>query len=248
MKRAYARIDKGVVRLGNAWLERRWSAFLGTTTELRLGPGGEDCLARRSPEFHVDYGSRPLAAPDLGDVNWSESADAFGTAVVLELQGPGVALRLETYLFHRCPGMIRTLSITNTGVSAIPVTRAAADVLPLQPDRYSSRSIQGEAELSLVACGEPMYYVALRGTGDAFLLGACQKARFALFHPNPSYCAPVWEGSVPLAPGRTWQAPPVSLFWAADAATRDLTGALEEFHRRWENRDAATGAFHPSRN
>lgn len=248
MKRASATIDKGVVRLGNAWLERRWSAFLGTTTELRRQPAWHDCLARQSPEFHVDYGSRPLAAPDLGDISWSETTDAFGASVVLELQGPGVALRLETYLFNQCPGMLRLLSITNTGASAIPVTRAAAEVLPLQSNRYASASIQGEAELSLMACGEPMYYVALRSGSDAFLLGACQKARFALFHPHPAYCAPVWEGSVPLQPGRTWQAPPVALLWVPDATSADLSAELGAFHRCWENRNAETGAFHPSQN
>lgn len=248
MERAYARIEKGVICLGNAWLERRWSSFLGTTTELRLQPAGDDCLDRKSPEFHIDYGERPLAAMDLGDLSWDEAVDDHGAAITMELHGPGIALRLETCILHHCPGAIRSLSITNTGGEAVSVTRAAAEVLPLKPDRYASRSIQGEAEFSLMACGEPIHYVSLRGASDALLLGACRKARFALFHPNPAYCAPVWEGSVALQPGKTWQAPAVSLYWVRDTNGADLARDLGEFHRHWEARNTAIGAAHPSRN
>lgn len=247
VERAYARIEKGLVRLGNAWMERRWSAFLGTTTELRVPAGGVDCLSRKSPEFHVDYGNRPLAAMDLGDLNWSESVDDLGAAVTLDLQGPGVAIRLETCLYHRAPGLVRQLSVTNTGGESVAITRAAAEVLPLDPDRFLSRSVQGEAEFSLMAAGEPVHYAGLRGAEGQFLLGAFRRARFALFHPNPAYCAPVWEGSVSLGPGKTWQAPPVCLYWLSSAGPAP-SEALQAFHRQWEARNAAIGAFHPSSN
>ncbi|MDP2322639.1 MAG: hypothetical protein Q8N51_01240, partial [Gammaproteobacteria bacterium] len=241
-------IDKGVIRLGNAWLERRWSAFLGTTTELLRQPAGEDCLDRKSPEFHLDYGGRPIAAMDLGDLNWSESVDAHGAAITLDLRGPGLAVHLETFLFHSCPGLIRTLTVTNTSGDTVAITRAATEVLPVKPARYTARSVQGEAEFSLMVGSEPIHYVALRGGADALLLGACRKARFALFHPNPAYCAPVWEGSMTLQPGCAWEAPPTSLFWSRDGAAQNLSNELNGFHRLWEARNAADGAFHPSRN
>lgn len=248
MERAYARIEKGVVRLGNAWLERRWSSFLGTTTELRRNPGGEECLSQRSPEFHIDYGSRPLAAMDLGDLSWSDGTDAHGAWITLDLQGPGVAVSLETLFFHRVPGQVRTLSITNTGGEIVVITRAAAEILPLNPDAFRARSVQGEAEASLTALGEPIHYTALRGAGGAFLLGACRRARFALYHPHPAYCAPVWEGSVSLEPGKTWQAPPAVLYWSGSGGGTDLAGELNGFHRIWEARQLGLDAFHPSRN
>lgn len=248
MDRAYAHIEKGVIRLGNAWLERRWSSFLGTTTELRLRPGDRDCLVQKSPEFHLDYGDRPLAAMDLGDLNWSESVDTHGAAVALDMQGPGVAVRLETYLFHKCPGMVRTLSVTNTGGEPVTLTRAAAEVVPLDGDHYETRSAHGDAEFQLMVFGEPVHYAALRGTSGAFLLGACRRARFALFHPHPAYCAPVWEGSVALYPGRTWQAPQAILFWSPAGAAADLAEELSRFHRQWEARNEALDTFHPSRN
>lgn len=247
MQRAYATIDKGVIYLGNAWLERRWSAFLGTTTELLQQPEAQDCLDRKSPEFHLDYGGRPIAAMDLGDLAWSESVDAHGAAISMELHGPGIAVQLETFLFHGCPGIVRTLSVTNTSGEPVAVTRAATEILPLKSSRYAARSIQGEAEISLMACGEPIHYVALRGSSDTLLLGASRKARFALFHPNPAYCAPVWEGQRLLAPGATWKAPPASLYWIRGTATDPATD-LNGFHRHWEARDTADGAFHPSRN
>lgn len=248
LERAYAKIDKGVIRLGNAWLERRWSSFLGTTTELLKRPAGQDSLERKSPEFHLDYGGRPIAAMDLGDLSWSETVDAHGATITMELHGPSVAVHLETTLFHPCPGLIRKLTVTNTGGEPMALTRAAAEVLPLKTDRYTARSVQGEAEFSLMACGEPIHYAALRGAEDTLLLGACRKARFALFHPNPAYCAPVWEGHVELLPGKAFQAPAVSLFWSRDGSASDLANELNAFHRIWEARNAAAGAFHPSRN
>jgi len=185
---------------------------------------------------------------DLGDLSWSESIDAHGATITMELHGPGLAVQLETTLFHRCPGLIRTLTITNTSGETTPLTRVAAEVLPLRSETYSARTVQGEAEFSLMACGEPIHYVALRGEKDTILMGACRKARFALFLPNPSYCAPVWEGHVDLLPGKTFQAPPVSLFWSRDGAASDFAEELNGFHRLWEARNIAAGAFHPSRN
>lgn len=248
MERAYAKIEKGTISLGNHWLERRWNAFMGTTTELHRRTTGRDLLARRSPEFHLDYDGRPLAAQDLGDIGWSDTSDTHGASVVLSLSGPCVLLQLETVLFHRQPGMVRTLSITNTSGIPATVTRAAVDVLPLSPAEFALAAGEGPRFSETAHSGELVYYTALRGDDGMLAIGACRKARFALFDPNPAYCAAVWEGSALVPPGKTWRAPAALLYWSNATTEIALRGALAGFHKAWEARRAAEGGLHPSRN
>lgn len=247
MERAYAKIEKGTIQLVNHWLERQWNAFMGSTTELLILPNRRDLLARKSPEFHVDYDGRPLAAQDLGDIGWSDTSDSHGASVVLSLSGPGVALQLETVLLHRFPGMIRTLSITNTSGTPTTVTRAAVDVLPLRPADYPTATAK-EGRLSVMIQGETATYAALKGIQGTVLLGAYRKARFVVFDPNPAYCAAVWEGSALVPPGKTWRAPATTLYLPRGAGDTALQAELTAFHQAWEARKAAQGGLHPSRN
>lgn len=248
MERARAKIEKGVITIANPWLERRWNAFMGTTTELNRLPEGRDLLARRSPEFHLDYDGRPIAAQDLGDIGWSDTSDPHGASVVLSLSGPGLLLQLETVIFHRQPGMVRTLSITNTSGVPATVTRAAVDVLPLSPAEFALAAGEGPRFTETHRDGEPIHYTALRGDGGMLAIGACRKARFVLFDPNPAYCAAVWEGSALVPPGKTWRAPAALLYWSRAETEIALRGALAGFHQAWEARRAAEGGLHPSRN
>lgn len=248
MERAHAIIEKGTVRLGNARIERRWNAFLGTTVELLYTPEGADSLTRRSPEFHLDYDGRPVAAPDLGDITWSESVDSHGASIKMELRGPGIAFSMETVLLHDNPAFLRLMSVTNTAGSPVELTRAAADVLPLDATRYVVGDPAGDAVPGGRVGGKPVHYVSLRGDKDTFLIGASRETRFALFDPNPAYCAPVWEGSVFIPPGKTWQGPPVSLLWLHGPEAAEPARAIARLHHAWEARNAASAVFHPSRN
>ena len=247
MERAYARIEKGSIQLGNRWLERRWNAFMGTTTELFRLPEGRDCLAQKSPEFHLDFDGRPIAAQDLGDIGWADTSDSHGAAVVLSLSGPGMAVQLETVLLHHFPGLIRTLSVTNTSGMPVTVTRAAVDVLPLLTGEYQALAATS-TRFTAQSQGESIHYAALRGVSDLLLLGAYRKARFVLFDPNPAYCAAVWEGSALIPPGKTWRAPAVTLYWAHSTRETAIPAELGAFHQAWETRKAAEGGLYPSRN
>ncbi|HNM98708.1 MAG TPA: maleylpyruvate isomerase N-terminal domain-containing protein, partial [Marmoricola sp.] len=71
-----------------------------------------------------------------GDIGWTDTSDGHSAAVTLSLSGPGVVIQLETVMLHRFPGMIRTLSVTNTSGVPATVTRAAVDVLPLEPREF----------------------------------------------------------------------------------------------------------------
>lgn len=220
---------------------------MGTTTELLRLPDRTDCLARKSPEFHLDLDGRPIAAQDLGDIGWTDTSDGHSAAVTLSLSGPGVVIQLETVMLHRFPGMIRTLSVTNTSGVPATVTRAAVDVLPLEPREFDPGP-EAAPRFALSAQGESVHYASLRGAGDLLLLGAYRKARFVLFDPNPAYCAAVWEGSALIPPGKTWRAPAAVLYWCRAGHEPQLHSELGAFHLAWETRKAAEGGLHPSRN
>ena len=247
MERAHAKIEKGCIQLANRWLERRWNAFMGTTTELLRLPERRDCLAQKSPEFHLEIDARSLAAQDLGDIGWTDTTDGHGAGVVLSLSGPGIAIQLETVLLHRCPGMIRTLTVMNTSGAPATVTRAAVDVLPLDPTEYGARAASAP-QFTAQSQGDSIHYTAIRGDSDRFLLGAYRKARFVLFDPNPAYCAAVWEGSALIPPGKSWRAPSTTLYWCRGLQETAIHPELQAFHRAWEARKAAEGGLHPSRN
>lgn len=220
---------------------------MGTTTELLRLPERRDCLARKSPEFHLEMDGRSIAAQDLGDIGWTDTSDSHGAAVVLSLSGPGIALQLETVLLHRCPGMIRTLTVMNTSGTPATVTRAAVDVLPLDPTEYGPRA-NASPQFTAQSQGDSIHYAAIRGDSDLFLLGAYRKARFVLFDPNPAYCAAVWEGSALIPPGKSWRAPSTTLYWCRSIQETAIHAELQTFHRAWEARKAAEGGLHPSRN
>lgn len=226
-----AAIEPGVVRLSNRWMERRWSTFTGATTELHLGPAGGDCLTRKSPEYHVDYGDRPLAVTDIGDVSWSDHSDARGASIALEQAGPGISLRLETFMPHGQPGIVRQLSLTNTGAEAVQVTRLAPEILPLKPRRFR---VLTQDEVVAPLGTRSVCYRALRDGEQTIWFGGLQSGGFALFTPNPAYCAVVWTGSYTLAPGKTWKAPPAFFFVAMGGCAPDTAPAmLEAFHQPW---------------
>jgi len=234
--RATAAIDTGVVRLCNGRIDRRWSTYTGATMELYLGGNSEDCLTRKSPEYHLDYAARPLCAADLGDVSWSEARSGMGAAVIMEQRGPGVALRLHTVLAHDRPWMARQLEVTNTGRETVSITRAAADVLPVDPDRFRlpDRASRSTSRIAVRSQKGIYHYDALEGGHGTLLLGARADHQLALYAPNPRFCAPVWTGSVPLAPGKTWSAPPVMLYWAAGPPDDATSDELQDLHATWQ--------------
>ena len=235
MNRAVARIDMGVVRLSNQWLERRWSAASGATTELRLpGPSG-DCLTRISPEYHVDYGPVPLAARDLGEVGWSESGSASGASITLEQAGDGVYLRLETFLSHTRPGMVRQMELTNTGLDPITIPRVAVDILPLCKEEFPILKTGWEgAEIGGLPGARQLHYRALGGIRGAILIGSGQTEGFALYDPHPAFCAPLWVGDYRLPPGKTWFPPCSALFWVPEAPQEAPVSELEGLHSDWK--------------
>ena len=234
MERARTAINMGVVSLANHWLERRWSAVRGTTTELRLPGRSGDCLTQISPEYHVDYGLKPMAARDLGDVGWSESSSASGASIVMEQAGAGVYLRLETFLSHQRPGMVRQMELTNTSRVSVTITRLAVEILPLKKEELPVlEACRASVETKEDSGYGYLYYRALGGIRDTILIGSSQPEGFALYEPHPAFCAPIWTGECQLGPGKSW-APPISaLFWIGEGPGEAPVSDLEGLHADW---------------
>ncbi len=117
--RAYTYIDRGRALAGNRWLERRWSAFLGTTSGLwhktaqRVWtnvPGDEVCLS-------VDGEAQPALA--LGEVAWTEEADSHGVSLVQERSGAGLRIEVRTFVFHALPAMARCVTVRSRPSGAV---------------------------------------------------------------------------------------------------------------------------------
>ena len=233
MKRANASIETGVIRLYNGWLDRRWAAFSGASTELLVN--GHDAFTRKSPEYHLDCNGEPVAAHDMGHISWSESVDPFGATICMEQSGHGLHVRLTTFMSHGHPGIVRCLQLCNTADAQIQVTRYAAEVLPLKSTQFKTTSTP-EGVRTCVD-DEYLYYQPLiSNTGTLWLGSPCENG-FALFAPNPNYCAPVWTGNKTLEPGQVWTAPPSSLFWAGGSETDTPIAALNDLHGEWREHE-----------
>jgi hypothetical protein len=234
MERASSAINLGIVCLANRWLERRWSTVRGTTTELRLPGRSGDCLTQVSPEYHVDYGEVPLAARDLGQAGWSESASASGASVVMEQAGDGVYLRSETFLSHQRPGMVRQMELTNTGAAPVRITRLATEILPLDRAVFPPlNTCRAKVDLEGNSGPNSLYYRALGGIRGTILIGSGHPEGFALYEPHPSFCAPVWVGEYQLGPGKSWAPPCSTLFWTPETPHEAPATGLEGLHADW---------------
>lgn len=241
MNRAEARIDTGVARLTNRWMERRWATFTGATTELHLTGVDGDSLTRKSPEFHIDCGEHALAVSDCTDLAWSEAVDQHGASLGVAMRADGLFIRLENFIAHESPGMVRQLQLFNTSHDILTITRVATDILPLDPNVFSPQgNVEDRSWMPVEDPGATRYHAYVSSPAGGLLLGANQSDGFALFTPNPRYCASVWTGYEEIAPGKAWAPPPTTLVWQVGATPPDIdmeavTG-LQEHWREHCNR------------
>ena len=113
--RAYTRVDHGPVRVGNQWLERVWSGFMGYTTSLIYRPSEFEWAARKNPEFSVEIDGETLSIDDFGEVEWSEECSDLGASLVGVYRHPALELRIEQLAFHEAPALLRTTTLFNSG-------------------------------------------------------------------------------------------------------------------------------------
>ncbi len=236
MDRAQAFIRTGFVQLRSPWMERRWSTLLGATTELTLAGNLQgDCLTRKSPEYHLDFGHQPYAVHDLGETTWSEMSDHHGCTLTMTQSASTVALRLDNFMAHRSPGMVRQLEILNRSETTVRLSRVAVEILPLDPEQFATPSegdAKNEATESLFRQNDRSY-CALDSQAGTLILESSGSTEFALFTPNANYCAVVWKGTIDLAPRAVWKSPRSTLFWARGNQLEHIESNLDHLLADW---------------
>lgn len=113
--RAYTRVDPGLVRVGNRWIERVWSGFTGCTTSQLQNPGEFEWAAAKNPEYIIESDGKTLGLADFGEVEWSEELDELGASIAGVFRSESLEIHIEHLAFHDAPGLLRTSRILNCG-------------------------------------------------------------------------------------------------------------------------------------
>jgi len=191
--RAYTLIDAGTALIGNAWLERRWSNFMGNTIGLEQKPGLVEWCRGKSPEFRIETGQASLGIMDLGYTQWSEEYSPESVTLLMEQEGPAWVLAVHTTAFHACGGLWRGCALTNSSPEVQIVHRLVLDMLPLH---------------RTVACMERRENLALLSNGNqGLLVGAEENVRVELMDSDEQFCTITAQGPWLLEPGTTWVLP-----------------------------------------
>ena len=130
--RGYTRVDYGQACVGNRWLERSWSAFLGHTTSLLQRPGDTEWVAARNDEYSISVEGESLGITDFGEVEWSESLNKLGAVLVATHHHESLALRIEQTALHEAPALLRAVSLMNHGTRAVEVDAVIHDRFTLE--------------------------------------------------------------------------------------------------------------------
>jgi hypothetical protein len=129
-ERAYTYVDHGRALVGNRWMERRWSAFMGTTTGLWHRSAQRVWANVPGEEVTLTVNGEVQPALAFGDVAWSEEADSYGATLVQDRSGLGLSIEVRTFVFHSIPAMARVLTVVNRS-AARPVGCTLLDELRL---------------------------------------------------------------------------------------------------------------------
>jgi hypothetical protein len=138
-QRAYTSVDPGAARVGNAWLERSWSAFIGQTIELTQSAGPTQWLAAQSAEvcFTLADG-RVFDVMALGEVEWSEERSPHAAGLLLRKGSPaGLGAYIRTLALHDSAGLVREVQLFNTSPDPVIVASVHYEMLPLHGERQA---------------------------------------------------------------------------------------------------------------
>lgn len=245
-ERAYTYIDRGRAVVGNRWMERTWSAFLGNTNSLVQKAGEFEWLSGRGAEFRVAVeGAGPLEVLDFGDTAWSEENGERGATLVSVQRRPGLEVVVRTMALHEHPAFVRTVSLLNTGEDAVTVQEALVERLPVRregvqvyTDDFSCGADwadwKGEHPAAAVAREDRGLFFGQRGGGH-----------FRLFAEGDGECAVRVAGPRRLEPGEGWETAPTFLIpytgWLQDAAA----SLYAQFLLRYLPREERNGPGRP---
>ncbi|HIJ65893.1 MAG TPA: hypothetical protein HPP77_08065 [Candidatus Hydrogenedentes bacterium] len=212
--RAYTHIDRGVVTLGNRWIERQWSTFLGRTSSFVQKGDGVEWVAGGCGEFRVEVDDTSFGVLDFGEVAWSEENSAVGATVVVRKTRPGLDVSIRTLAWHKYPALVRSVRVYNRGSQSVFLKGATVDSLSLRRDAIVEDA--GDTGVALT--------LADRGLIAGAMHGAAAESRAGVLAVTAP-CART------VAPGESWTSPETFLvaYWGAlgDALRFTLAEFLE---------------------
>jgi hypothetical protein len=191
--RAYTLIDLGTAVIGNAWLERSWSNFMGNTIGLEQKTGPVEWCRGKSPEFRVETGKESLGIMDLGYTQWSEEYSPESVTLLMDQEGPAWILAVYTTAFHACGGLWRGCTLTNISPEVQVVNRMALDILPLPRNA--------------VCVDRQKRHVALQCGSQGVLVGVEENGLVEFADADGPCCTIAAPGPWLLEPGTTWVLP-----------------------------------------
>jgi hypothetical protein len=204
--RAYTRIDAGTAYIGNAWLERSWSAFLGNTIGLDYHSASLEWLGRRNPEFAIELDEGVLGYMAFDEAEWFEASSPYGAHLVQRRFSDELALEFTTTAFHKSPGMLRSMRIHNLGGEPLPVRSVGLDMLVIAHRAHVRVNDLRDEHIAL--CWErDESAVALLAHGCGLLLGIEGGGVYDLFSGHPQLCALMTKTVGVLQPGEIRRLP-----------------------------------------
>jgi len=218
--RAHTRLDPGAATIANRWIARQWSHFSGHTVELRLPGEDFDWLSAKCPELGVKIAGAWLGLRALGAVEWAEERSGFGAALVARYTGGPLEVQVRTDAFHDSPGLLRRVTLLNTGPESVIIDAVILDALSLRRDGVTvhteqftcadlAREWQTSERAAAIMRKQHGLFLVLEGGGT-----------FALFSPEADRCTVLHEEQRAIAPGQRWTLP--------DCALAPFSGPVEE--------------------
>ena len=221
--RAYTYLDAGTALVGNAWLERSWSAFIGNTISMMQKADDFEWIRGKSPEFRMQVNGESIGVMELGSIEWSEMYTPFGAGLTARQMGSGLVFVMGAFAFHKAPAIIRSCRIMNVSESPATVSQVRHEVLPIRHEKtavvteHFSR-IQAEAVWETTETD-----VAVLLPDRGLIIGMEGGGVFELFRPDPGLCAFGLRQERTLARGEIWALPETFML--------PFTGPFEEAAR-----------------
>jgi hypothetical protein len=231
--RAYAYIDRAKARVGNAALDRCWSALMGTTISLIDRPQRFDWLSGRADEFRLTCDGRWLTAMDFADTEWSERVDDAGATLVCRQAGHGVEVLIETLAWHDAPAMRRRVTLANRGDRPLSLGPVEADHVTLRACDLSL-----EVRRLVVPGGVVTLHPAVAtgaARGRALVFAAAGETTLEV---RSNSCAAMLDAPRLIPPLRQWILPDLFTWACDDSFSLAEQNAFTEFLRRDATRTA----------
>jgi hypothetical protein len=202
-QRAYTHVDYATAKVGNRWLERSWSRFMGTTNSLIEKESEREWVSANNPEFKIETDGVPLGPMELGDTNFSDTVNDLGAVITLEKSNPELVFTAETTAFHDKPVLVRKVSLRNLTDSPKVVRSIASEAITLDSNDVRFLTQFFSKEESGVIADTKETTIGIEWGEDGLLVGKMGEGNFDLGHSESQTCQIIVPIHNELQPGET---------------------------------------------